>query len=225
MQNKQWRLENAKLARAYIEGGMPPFQAAQKCGFMRLNYLEDALRELENSEKASDKMQPAAAVPVQKTSAGPLEQIGEWRNSKFLIKRFAPQGDYPEMIRLFAGGRTSYIYFAPEDIPLLQSLLREVNGEKDRLLADFAELTEERNHEAKGHLAELEKNAELEKKLEELQVVLKARETEIATLKHMLKAMENATAPDAEAQQQELAAQKLLNQKLKDKLVEMLLGV
>lgn len=219
MQNKQWRLENAKLAQAYIAGGMPPFQAAQKCGFMRMSYLEDALKELANSEKAPDEMQPAAAVPVQKTSTGPLEQIGEWRNSKFLIKRFAPQGDYPEMIRLFSGGRISYVYFATEDIPLLQSLLREVNGEKDRLLADFAELTEERNHEAKGHLAELEK------KLEELQVVLEARETEIATLKHMLKAMENATAPDAEAQQQELAAQKLLNQKLKDKLVEMLLGV
>lgn len=51
MNQKKSRLEQAKLARAYMKGGTPPYQAARKCGFMRVALMEEAIRDLEKQEK------------------------------------------------------------------------------------------------------------------------------------------------------------------------------
>lgn len=227
MQNKQWRLDNAKLAKAYMAGGMPPFQAAQKCGFMRVSYMEDALRELEASEQANSDM--VKAGPVQNAPTARPEQTHEYRNSKFLIKRFAERDGYPEMIRVFAGGRISYIYFTPDDIPLLQALLREVTGEKDQLLASFAELTDERNHEGEQALKEMQRADELQQRLAERDERIIQLESELAEKNQHIE--ELSMRPDAQdtengnALLEKLKAVELLNQRLKDKLVELILGV
>lgn len=51
MIQKKNRFEQAKLARAYMKGGFPPYQAARKCGFVRVSLMEEAIRELEAHEK------------------------------------------------------------------------------------------------------------------------------------------------------------------------------
>lgn len=224
MQNKQWRLENAKLAKAYMAGGMPPYQAAQKCGFMRLSYMEDAIRELGNLEPEAPNEENSTPQQPVKASAMRLEQTGEWRNNAFLIKRFAANGDHPEMIRIFAGGRISYIYCTPDDIPLLQTLLRHVTGEQDLLLASFAELTEERNEEAKNALREMQRAEELQKHNEELEQKLRNAEDELIKLRVALSESQNGK-PCEDDTYARLHAERELNARLKDKLVEMLLGV
>lgn len=47
---KKNRLDEARIAKAYIAGGMPPYQAARKCGFMRVTAMEEVFRELEKLE-------------------------------------------------------------------------------------------------------------------------------------------------------------------------------
>lgn len=48
MQKK--RMDEAKIARAYMAGGMAPQQAAWKCGFKRVDAMNEAIRELEKAE-------------------------------------------------------------------------------------------------------------------------------------------------------------------------------
>lgn len=49
MQKK--RMDEAKIARAYMVGGMAPQQAAWKCGFKRVDAMNEAIRELEKAEE------------------------------------------------------------------------------------------------------------------------------------------------------------------------------
>ena len=47
------RMDEAKIARAYMAGGMAPQQAAWKCGFKRVDAMNEAIRELEKAEGKS----------------------------------------------------------------------------------------------------------------------------------------------------------------------------
>lgn len=49
MQKK--RMDEAKIAREYMAGGMAPQQAAWKCGFKRVDAMNEAIRELEKAEE------------------------------------------------------------------------------------------------------------------------------------------------------------------------------
>ena len=42
--------ERAKLARAYMRGGMAPYQAARNTGFMRVGIMQEAIRAMEGRE-------------------------------------------------------------------------------------------------------------------------------------------------------------------------------
>ena len=49
---KERILDRAKLAKAYMAGGMAPYQAARKMGFKRVGDMEEAIRQLEAEEAA-----------------------------------------------------------------------------------------------------------------------------------------------------------------------------
>ena len=56
--------ERAKLARAYMRGGMAPYRAAREAGFTRVGLMEEAIKAMEQRETAEMDAQMAAA-PVQ----------------------------------------------------------------------------------------------------------------------------------------------------------------
>ena len=47
---KNTLMERAELARAYINGGSAPYQAARQTGFMRVTEMQEAIRALEHKE-------------------------------------------------------------------------------------------------------------------------------------------------------------------------------
>ena len=197
MNSSSFRMENAKLAKAYIAGGTTPFNAARMTGFRNVPDMEDALAALERNE-TREEMKPSNASTFTKG----MVATGEWRSKNFLVKRFAANDTYPETIRVFAGGRISYIYFEPSWGNELINIIAEATG----LQGESS--TESRSEELEKARAEIKRlNKALEEANDEL---LKAIRTPM---------------PDATGLEKELAEAKLLNQKLKDKLVEMLLEV
>lgn len=42
--------DRAKLARAYIRGGMAPYQAARQTGFVRVGIMQEAIAAMEKRE-------------------------------------------------------------------------------------------------------------------------------------------------------------------------------
>lgn len=55
---KERTFDRAKLAKAYLAGGMAPYQAARKMGFKRVGDMEEAIRIME-SEEANQAQEPA----------------------------------------------------------------------------------------------------------------------------------------------------------------------
>lgn len=198
MNNSSFRLENAKLAKAYINGGTTPFNAAKLTGFRNVPDMEDAMAALERNETRED-LKPQNESEFSRR----MVETGEWRSRNFLVKRFAANDTYPEMVRVFAGGRISYIYFEPEWGKELINIIAEATG-----------LQGESSCESKSH-EELEK---AEAEIKRLQ-----KELEDAN-ENLLKAL-RSPIPDQTGLEKDLAEEKMLNQKLKDKLVELLLEV
>lgn len=159
MNAKQWRLENAKLAKAYMAGGMPPFQAAQKVGFRNVPDMDAAIADAERAAA-----QPMPNRPEPNNQIGP-NLIGQWENNLFTAKKFSATEEWPEMVRIWAGGRPSYIWFTPQDARKLLDVINNATGVLDNLYAEFQELRDERDEEAKAHLAELQRNEKLEQQL------------------------------------------------------------
>lgn len=201
MNVKQWRMESAKLAVAYMEGGSTPFNAAKMARFKNVADMENAIDGL-NKENES-KEEKTFAIPKQ--AVVKLDPSGEYRSENFLIKTYPAQGNYPEMVRVFAGGRISYIYFEPEWAEELMKLLGTAAGvrhESEGTADEWKRLCEKREQElAKAH-CEIER---LNK------CVADANE-------QLLQANERNTGKS----NAELEA---LNQRLKDKLVEIVLGI
>lgn len=160
MNNKNWRIKNAKLARAYMEGGMAPFQTAKKLRFHSVMDMEAAIHQLEKLEEHP---------PVERV---PLNKIGEWREGPFMIKKFSASQDYPEMIRIWAGDRPNYIWLRAQEAGKLVDAINSATGVMDNLYAEFQELKEERNAEAKGHYDEPKRNEQLEERVRELEAEL-----------------------------------------------------
>lgn len=60
--------ERAKLARAYMRGGTPPYQAARQTGFMRVAIMEEAIRAMEDREhEETEKAKEQAQTGEEKT--------------------------------------------------------------------------------------------------------------------------------------------------------------
>ena len=198
MNNSNFRMENAKLAKAYIAGGTTPFNAAKMTGFRNVPDMEDAMAALERNE-TREEMKPQNASAFTKG----MVATGEWRSRNFLVKRFAANDTYPEMIRVFAGGRISYIYFEPEWGKELINIIAEATG-----------LQGESSCESKS-------NEELEKAEAEIKRLQKAL---VDANENLVRAIQRPQ-PDQTGLEKDLEEQKMLNQKLKDKLVELLLEV
>ncbi|MGN0777734.1 MAG: hypothetical protein ACI4MJ_01170 [Aristaeellaceae bacterium] len=73
--------ERAKLARAYMNGGMPPYQAARQMGFMRVAIMNEAIRAMEGREAEAEKEKHGETVEdIAKEiemEATEVEQAGE----------------------------------------------------------------------------------------------------------------------------------------------------
>lgn len=57
------RMDEAKIARAYMAGGMAPQQAAWKCGFKRVDAMNEAIRELEKAEGKDGMIDGGGSAP------------------------------------------------------------------------------------------------------------------------------------------------------------------
>lgn len=209
MNAKHWRMENAKLARAYLRGGEAPFQVANKLGFHSVMDMEAAIWQLETLEEHP---------PVER---GPLKAEGEWQAEPFLVKKFAADKEHAEMIRIWCGGRPNYVYFDPKDAKRLIRLLNDATGALDELYKEFAELTEERNQEARGQAEELQKNEELRAKLANLEKAYTMQQMQLKDRGDLDEAMvqENTHLLMAIKERDELI------NKLKGKIADLVMGV
>lgn len=70
--------ERARLARAYLRGNTPPYQAARNVGFRTVGEMQEAIRAMETREREAQESQEAIAFPVEAPAAG--------------CKRFGPEG-------------------------------------------------------------------------------------------------------------------------------------
>jgi hypothetical protein len=149
-QNKP-RLEQAKLARAYMRGGTPPYQAARKCGFVRVALMEEAIHELETQEKFEsspavenvaaqgsdssahlqkaqitfDTKPPVGTKPEPKQFYKPLQN---WRNEKASVSYYGQNDNLSPMYRLLLDGQPIYLNIPESSIKEVASLLCEVAG-------------------------------------------------------------------------------------------------
>lgn len=132
---REWRLKAAELAKAYMAGGDPPYQAARKTGFMRVAIMEDAIRELENARgngtqaPAQESAQQEQSMMLDYAKWGTKVELipgKDYYGGIFHIREFAANGKYQEMIRIWAGDRTQYIYAKKEEASELLDLLRQV---------------------------------------------------------------------------------------------------
>ena len=190
---KKNRLEEAKLAKAYLAGGMPPYQAARKCGFMRVAAMEEAIRELEAAEAPAAPqidedpsrylyekapIEPPKEWNVPVPAAQPLES---WENEVGAVLRYGRNGDKEPAYRINLYGTRSYLMIPEDRFKSVAQLMADAAGLKctsnDRLLADMAEERETAYQEAQQHLAELKRNEALQAendRLAELNAALQA---------------------------------------------------
>lgn len=241
MDAKQWRMENAKLARAYMAGGETPFSAAQKAHFRSVPDMEAAIAKLEKVENGESSPRPRPAAPVQQegecrhvitpaAGSATLVPAGEWRSPDFLIKKYVSDGIHPDMVRVFAGGRISFIYFDPKEANQLIRLINEATGVLDKLYAEFEELRSERDEEAKRQLAELQRNEKLSRDLAEAQEQVKQLERKLKDEKSITQVLADVETSEALQKENEDLREALLKEralvaKLKDKIVELVMEV
>lgn len=76
--------ERAKMARAYMRGGMAPYQAARNTGFCRVGLMQEAIRAMEGRETlvavsrdALTKYGPGAASMEENNAESPVESADD----------------------------------------------------------------------------------------------------------------------------------------------------
>lgn len=221
---KEWRMKAAELAKAYMAGGEPPYQAARKTGFMRVAIMEEAIRELENAqgngvqetvqesaqqETVQENEQQENRVIIDRANGEKLWKMipaEDYCGDTFHVREFAANGPYKAMIRIWAGDRPNFIYSTKEQASELLDLLRQVVTGKKRTPG-----TDERDETIR--LLKV-KNAQLERELKEMKdAPNQAPESDAM----------NGWREKAEELERELEAERALNRKLKDKLIEMMI--
>ena len=211
---KEWRMQAAQLALAYMAGGDPPYQAARKTGFMRVSIMEEAIKELEKEQGKAEQHAAAEAQTTGMETPADCEETGktepvlaaEYRNAAFYIREYEPKDGKDGMVRIWAGARPQYIWTNINRVPMLIDLLKEtVTGREAKPgMDEKSKLIREKENQI------LKLQRELSETLDQLQQV--RQDSGIAELEERTKLL---TA--------ELDAERLLNQKLKDKVVELLL--
>lgn len=212
---KEWRMKAAELAKAYMAGGEPPYQAARKTGFMRVAIMEEAIRELENAqgngaqETVQENEQQENRVIIDRANGEKLWKMipaEDYCGDTFHVREFAANGPYEAMIRIWAGDRPNFIYSTKEQASELLDLLRQVVTGKKRTPG-----TDEQDETIR--LLKV-KNAQLERELKEMKDAPNPAPESDAM---------NGWREKAEELERELEAERALNRKLKDKLIEMMI--
>ena len=212
---KEWRMQAAQLALEYMAGGDPPYQAARKTGFMRVAIMEEAIKELEKEQGKAEQHEAAEAqttgmeTPAGCKETGKTEPVlaAEYRNAAFYIREYEPKDGKDGMVRIWAGARPQYIWASINRVPMLIDLLKEtVTGREAKPgMDEKSELIREKDNQI------LKLQRELSETLDQLQQV--RQDSGVTELEERTKQLSA-----------ELEAERLLNQKLKDKVVELLLG-
>lgn len=85
-------MERAELARAYMNGGRAPYQAARLTGFMRVAEMQAAIKQLEHEEAEKAALEKNNRFgPVKENAAEkPIEPAAE------VIYPFLPPGEIPK---------------------------------------------------------------------------------------------------------------------------------
>ena len=187
---KKNRLDEARIAKAYIAGGMAPYQAARKCGFMRVTAMEEAFRELadlEANEKTaaseSEYVKPAeedaSQYLVEASNTGILKPvfvpkvspIETFESSVGSIRHLAETAEKSAVWRIDLKNSPSYLMVQEKDFQAFAQLVMQAAGLKaqsnDHLIAEFANLQNEMQTEAQAHLKELQRNEQLQERLQE----------------------------------------------------------
>ena len=148
---KKNRLEQAKLAKAYLAGGSPPYQAARKCGFMRVALMEEAIRELDEQEKLENapdvETTPAEPKPTE-TNKGPVyKPLQVWKNDLASVAFYGHNDGRKPMYRLRLDGVYQFLEIPETHINDAAKLLCEAAGMKgpessDNGNSELAELCE-----------------------------------------------------------------------------------
>lgn len=211
---KEWRMQAAKLAKAYMAGGDAPYQAARKTGFMRVGIMEEAIKELEKEQGKEEYRQEVEAqvMGAGKIDAneveGKIEPVlaAEYKNVVFCVREYEPKDGKDGMVRIWAGARTQYIWSNINHVPMLIDLLKNVmaGGEMKPGTNEKNEIIREKDEQIKM----------LQRELVETMDLLKAeRERNDAVL----------LGEQITAMQKKIEMEERLNQRLKDKIVEMVL--
>lgn len=148
MIQKKNGMEQAKLARAYVRGGLPPYQAARKCGFLRVSLMEEAISELDAYEKNDE----ADKKPVQETDNSAYlkkaqitfdtkppvltklepkqfyKPLQNWRNEKASVSYYGANDSLAPMYKLSLEGNNRFLIIPETSIKDVASLLCEAAG-------------------------------------------------------------------------------------------------
>ena len=204
---KEWRMQAAKLAKAYMAGGDAPYQAARKTGFMRVGIMEEAIKELEKEQGKEEYRQEVEAqvMGAGKIDAdeveGKIEPVlaAEYKNVVFCVREYEPKDGKDGMVRIWAGARPQYIWSNINHVPMLIDLLKNVMAGKE--LKPGAD-------EKEAQIRELEKQ------------VLRLQE-------QLVNAMDAMPVTELQAANEKLAEElekeRALNRRLRDKIVDMIL--
>lgn len=211
---KEWRLEAAKLALAYMAGGEPPYQAARRTGFMRVAVMNEAIKELEKKQEKEEQHQEAEAQTMGMDTSAASEEAdktapvlaAEYRNAAFLIREYEPKDGKDGMVRIWSGQRPNFIYANINRVPMLIDLLKETATGRKAIpgMDEKSELIREKD-----------------------QQILKLQRDLVEAMDLLQQERQNSGVAELEERTKllaaELDAERLLNQKLKDKLVALLL--
>lgn len=147
--DKKNRLEQAKIARAYVRGGTPPYQAARKCGFLRVSMMEEAIDELEKQEMLEKKpssmsndsaylpkaavvidTRPPSAPQTEGTTAQRIayKPLQSWRNELASVAFYGQNDGRKPMFRLRLEGVHSFLEIPETHINDAAKLLCEAAG-------------------------------------------------------------------------------------------------
>lgn len=147
IKDKKWRMESAKLAKAYLNGGEPSYQAARKAGFMRVAEMEAAIRELERKEGAESEVRltteeqaimdgskflPGNEVLADFKTVPVPEEVPEKESVRgsFAARMYPSSPGRYRMIRLWGWMKNAFIMFRPEEIDDLRAVLAELTGDQ-----------------------------------------------------------------------------------------------
>lgn len=219
---KEWRMQAAQLAKAYLAGGEAPYQAARKSGFMRVGIMQEAIKELENEERLAQCCEEAPEIETETRAETPeyantqaleeekprleLRLKRESQTNWFTVREYEPQGEYDGMVRIWSEKRPSFIQMKPERVRILIDQLKEMVAGKT------------------VNAGESEREEMIRKQKEQIT----ALERDLAETKEQLLAERNNSGAEelrmrVGTLEMELEMEQLMNQKLKEKIVELVL--